>query len=285
MDFTGRTVWITGASSGIGRALAEALGARGAALVLSGRRREALAETASGIESTLVLPFEATNHASLPKVVEKAWGWRKGIDCLINNAGVSQRSLAIDTAFSVYRELMEVDFFAPVALTQALLPRMIERRSGRIVVVSSVAGKIGAPLRTGYCAAKHACEGYFEALRSEVELAYGIGVSVIRPGSIRTAISANALTASGARFGRTDANIENGMAPEAAAARVVAGLEADEREIVVAEGLESMALGLRASDPQKVFGMLGGEGARLAKERAERGAAFSPENTRFNTQN
>ncbi len=284
MEFAGRTVWITGASSGIGRALAEALAARGAAIVLSGRRRDALAETASGFNHALILPFEATDFSALPKIVEKAWGWRGGIDCLVNNAGISQRGLAIDTAFSVYRELMEVDFFAPIALTQALLPRMAERRSGQIAVVASVAGKVGVPLRTGYCAAKHACIGYFDALRSEVEQAYGIGVSVILPGSVRTAISANALTASGARFARTDANIENGMAPKAAAELIVAGLETGQREIVVAEGVERMALDLRASDPEKVFALMAAEGARLATLRAESGGSFSPENLKFNAQ-
>ena len=105
---------------------------------------------------------------------------------MINNAGVSQRSLAVDTDFAVYRQLMEIDFLGPLRLTRLVLPHMIARRSGRIAVVSSVAGKVGVPLRTGYCAAKHACVGYFEALRAEVETGYSVGVTVILPGSVKT---------------------------------------------------------------------------------------------------
>ncbi|WVM91503.1 SDR family NAD(P)-dependent oxidoreductase [Halopseudomonas pachastrellae] len=106
--------------------------------------------------------------------MEQAWAWQGRIDLLINNAGVSQRSLALDTSFDVYRQLIDIDYLAPVALTQLLLPRLVEQGSGQLAVVSSVAGKLGAPMRTGYCGAKHAVVGYFEALRAEVEEAYGI---------------------------------------------------------------------------------------------------------------
>ena len=169
MSFASRVVWITGASSGIGEALARAMLAQGAEVILSGRRADALqALAAVAPERTLVLPFETTDYDRLPALVEQAWGWRGRIDLLINNAGISQRSLALDTSLQVYRQLMEVDYLAPVALTQLLLPRLVEQGSGQLAVVSSVAGKLGAPLRTGYCGAKHAVVGYFEALRAEV---------------------------------------------------------------------------------------------------------------------
>src|SRR6202453_4673673 len=192
MAFAGKTVWVTGASSGIGEALARGLAGQGAAVVLSGRRADALAHIASEIGGeALVLPFEATDYDALPAIVAQALAWRGRVDLLINNAGVSQRSLAVDTGFSVYRQLMEIDFFAPLRLTQLVLPHMIARRSGRIAIVSSVAGKLGVPLRTGYCAAKHACVGYFDSLRSEIEAAYGISVSVITPGSVATQVAYN----------------------------------------------------------------------------------------------
>jgi dehydrogenase/reductase SDR family protein 7B len=224
-----------------------------------------------------VLPFEATDYDALPRVVDSAIAWRGGVDVLINNAGVSQRSLAIDTEFDVYRKLMEIDFLAPLRLTQLVLPHMIAKRSGHIAIVSSVAGKVGVPLRTGYCAAKHACVGYFEALRSEVEAAYGVRVSVILPGSIKTNIAINALDARGAKRGRSDVNIDNGIAPEKAAGVILDGLEAGSREIVVAEGRELSALQLRASNPEMVFGFTAAEGARLAAEREQNGGSVSPE--------
>jgi len=249
-----RVAWITGASSGIGEALAYELASRGHALILSGRRIDALERVAASIGGeTLVLPFDAVDLDALPDIVERAWGWRGGIDLLVNNAGISQRSLAENTTFDVYRTLMEVDFFAPVRLTQLLLPRMIAQGGGHVAVVSSVAGKIGVPLRTGYCAAKHACVGYFEALRAEVERVHAIHVSIILPGSVRTAVAINALDGDGSTYGRTDRSIAEGMDVAVAARMIADGLENRSRDIVVAEGRELQALVLRAADPEALF--------------------------------
>ncbi|WP_373187373.1 SDR family NAD(P)-dependent oxidoreductase [Halopseudomonas sp.] len=276
MSYASRVVWITGASSGIGEALAKALLEQGAEVILSGRRAEALQAVADlAPERTLVLPFETTDYARLPELVEQAWSWRGRVDLLINNAGISQRSLALDTSFSVYRQLIEVDYLAPLALTQELLPRMVEQGSGQVAVVSSVAGKVGTALRTGYCGAKHAVVGYFEALRAEVEEAYGIGVSIILPGSVRTDIARNALEGAGTARGRSDTNIDNGIDPEDAAKTILDGLAAREHDIVVAEGMEQGALQLRTADPEKLFMITSKEGARLAKVRAELGAGAS----------
>ncbi|MEM6747521.1 MAG: SDR family NAD(P)-dependent oxidoreductase [Pseudomonadota bacterium] len=279
MAFQGQTVWITGASSGIGAALAKAFEAKGANLILSGRREDALKEVAAeaGAEH-LILPFEATDYDALPAIVQKAEGWQGGVDVLINNAGISQRSLAIDTDFSVYEKIMDIDFFAPVRLTQLVLPGMVERGSGHLAVVSSVAGRVGAPLRTAYCAAKHACCGYYDALRAEVETAYGIKVSVILPGSVQTAIATNSLTATGDVRGSSDANIDNGLPAEEAAARIVAGMEAGAREIPVAEGMEAAALGMRAANPEAVFQITAEQGRLLAEARAK-GELIEPPST------
>jgi short-subunit dehydrogenase len=213
----------------------------------------------------------------LPQIVAQALVWRGGVDLLINNAGVSQRSLAVDTDFSVYRQLMEIDFLAPLRLTQLVLPHMIARRSGRIAVVSSVAGKLGVPLRTGYCAAKHACVGYFEALRAEVETAYGVGVTVILPGSVKTSVAVNALNGRGESRGRSDSNIDNGIPAEKAAGLILDGLAAGAREIVVAEGRELAGLQMRATNPEFVFAATASEGARLAALREQAGGEFAPE--------
>jgi len=276
LTYLDKTVWITGASSGIGEALTKEFAARGARVILSGRRVEELQRVARAAGGeTLVLPFEATDYAVLPGAVEKALGWKGGVDILVNNAGVSQRSLALDTSFDVYRRIMEIDFFAPLRLTQLVLPSMVERKSGQIVIISSVAGKVGAPLRTAYSAAKHACIGYYDALRAEVEKAYGIGVVVVTPGSVNTDVAKNALTGDGSARGRSDANIESGMAPEKAAAIIVDGIAQGAREIPVAEGMELAALQMRAANPEALFGFVAEEGARLAAAR-EAGEAAEP---------
>ena len=267
MSYTGKTVWITGASSGIGKALAEAFAAEGAALILSGRRREALEALAGSLGTeTLVLPFEVTDRDALP--VAAAWRWRGAVDILVNNAGVSQRSLAIDTAPDVFERIIDIDLRAPIALTQLLLPLMAERRAGIFVMISSVAGRLGPVLRTGYAAAKHGLIGYADALRAEVESAYGLRVVTVLPGSVRTGVARNALQADGTPRGESDANIEAGMDPAECARRILAGLAEGQREILVAEGGEAFAAALRWQDPERLFDMLAAEGARLAEARA-----------------
>jgi dehydrogenase/reductase SDR family protein 7B len=281
MDFTGKTVWITGASSGIGAALAQACATAGARLILSGRRADALAGVAATLNTdTLVLPFEATAYDALPDNVAAAWAWRDGVDLLVNNAGISQRSLALDTSMAVYRRIMEVDFFAPVALTQLIIPRMVARKSGHIAAVSSVAGKIGSPLRTGYSAAKHALIGYCDSLRAETELAYTIGVTTILPGSVRTQIATNALQGDGSVRGVSDDNIDNGMDPAEVARQIVDGLRANAPEILIAQGAEAMGAQLRTENPGALFAAMAREGARLATARAAAGGAFRPEPNR-----
>lgn len=273
-DWRGKTVWITGASSGIGEALADAFAAGGARLVLSGRRREALAAVAARVQSdALILPFEATDWPALAGVADEAWAWAGGVDVLVNNAGISQRSLAVDTRPEVYTALIETDLLAPIWLTQLILPRMTERRQGHIIGISSVAGRLGTVLRTGYCAAKHGLIGYLDALRAEVEQAYGIRVTTVLPGSVRTQVAANALQADGSTRGTSDVNIDAGMAADECARRILAGIAAGEREIIVAEGAEAYAAGLRFTDPARLFDMLAKEGARLAAARAAGGRA------------
>lgn len=270
MAFVGQVVWITGASSGIGAALARALSTQGAHLVLSGRNEAALAEVASQCADALVLPFEATDHAAAAAAADKAWNWQGRIDMLVNNAGISQRSLAIDTAFPVYERIVAVDLLAPIALAQALLPRMAARKSGRIVMVSSVAGKVGSPMRTAYSAAKFGLFGYSDALRAEVA-GLGIKVHVIAPGSIRTNVSRNALAADGSRRGLSDKAIENGLDPDAAVRRMLDAIAADEREIIVAEGAEREIGELRRT-PDSLHDRMAEAVARGYAKKMEEGA-------------
>lgn len=174
------------------------------------------------------------------------------VDVLINNAGISQRSLCVGTDMAVYRRLFEVDVMGQIALTKAVLPTMLERGRGHIVIISSVAGKIGVPYRTGYCAAKHAVIGFYDALRAEVASA-GLKVSTVLPGFIRTQISANALRGDGTAFGREDQDIASGMDVTKCAQVIVEGLRRDRAEIPVGEGREMQALWLKRFFPGVVF--------------------------------
>ncbi len=256
MSFSGQAAWITGASSGIGAALARALAKQGARLILSGRNVRALKTVAAECGDTLVLPFETTDHAAIAPAVEQAWNWAGGIDMLVNNAGISQRSLAVDTTFAVYQRIIDVDLLAPIALTQAILPRMAARGSGRTVMISSIAGKVGVPLRTAYSAAKFGLIGYSDALRAEVAQ-LGLKVHVIVPGSIRTDVSRNALTADGSRRNASDKAIDNGIEPDVAAAEMLAAIANDEREIIIASGAEK-AMGELRRTPGALFDQIAG---------------------------
>lgn len=269
--FGGQTWWITGASSGIGEALAVALAGRGAAVVLSGRNVEALEAVAAKCGESLILPFEVADFDAIPALAEQAWNWRGRIDGLVNNAGISQRSLAADTDFGVYRRMIDVDLLGPIALTQAVLPKMIAAGGGRIVAISSVAGIAGVPLRSAYCAAKHGLIGYHDSVRCET-VHLGIQVHVVCPGSIRTEVSRNALNADGSRRGESDAAIDNGLPPEECAANILAGIEAGTRELILADGIEAHIAALRRSDPDALFDLTAktvqaGYAAKMAAER------------------
>ncbi|MGK2924153.1 MAG: SDR family oxidoreductase [Lysobacterales bacterium] len=257
--YEGQVIWITGASSGIGEALAIEFAAARARLVLSARREPELSrvqerciEQGLAVTEVLVLPLDVTDHDAMPAAVARVIAAFGRIDMLINNAGVSQRSLCLDTDMSVYRRLMEVDVLGQIALTQKVLPVMVEQGSGHIVVTSSVAGKVGAAYRTGYCAAKHAVMGFFDALRAEVAQ-HGIAVSTLTPGFIRTDISVNALQGDGSSFDRVDANIAGGMDVTRCARVILSGLRKRRPEIAVGEGTEMQALWLKRLSPRLLF--------------------------------
>lgn len=257
--FENQVVWITGASSGIGEALAVEFAAAGARIVLSARRESELERvsgrcTAAGSagDSILVLPLDVTDHEAMPAAVSRVVSEFGRIDMLINNAGISQRSRCVDTDMSVYRTIMEVDVLGPIAMTKAVLPLMLKQGSGHIAVTSSVAGKIGAPLRTGYCAAKHAMMGFFDALRAETA-ANGLTVTTITPGYIKTDVSVHALNGDGSEFGQVDSDIANGMDVNECARVIMKGFRKGTPEIPVGEGMEMQALVLKRLFPKLVF--------------------------------
>lgn len=250
-NFANQRIWITGASSGIGEALAKAFHASGAKLVLTARRESELArvQAACGGEAvTRTLPADLTQASQLAQTARAAEAVFSGLDMVVHNAGISQRSLVKDTDPSVDRRIMELNFFAPVILTKALLPEMLERGSGHIVVISSLVGKFGTPLRSAYAASKHALHGFFDSMRAEVGR-NGIKVTIVCPGYIRTQVSLHALVGSGAEHGKTDASIANGMDPDQCAAQILRKLAKGKKEIYVAAGREKYAVYLKRFTP------------------------------------
>ncbi len=164
MNFKNKIIWITGASSGIGKALALALSQQQCQLILSSRRKEALEDVKNQCqhpEQIAILQFDLGVYEQMKPLVFNAVSIFGKIDILINNGGISQRSLVLDTDISVDQKLMAVDYLGPVALSKALLPHFVEQKSGHFVTVSSVMGKFSSPYRSGYCGAKHALHGFF----------------------------------------------------------------------------------------------------------------------------
>ncbi|HBC17049.1 MAG TPA: short-chain dehydrogenase [Erythrobacter sp.] len=257
MSFEGKTAWITGASSGIGAALAREWAARGARIILSGRDEARLTQVADGIDGeTLILPFDVRDEAAMKAATKQAVDWHGGVDIFTANAGISQRSAAVDTDMAVYREIIDIDLTAQIAATQALLPHLVARQSGTLLFISSIAGKVGVPMRTAYCAAKFGLIGYADALRAELSQ-QGVSVHVVCPGSVATDVSRNALTADGSKRGRSDKVIDNGIAPNEAAKRIVDAVKANQREIIVAEGVEE-AMGELRRTPDQLLDQVAG---------------------------
>lgn len=259
-DFSAKTVWITGASSGIGAGLARGFAREQAALILSGRREDELNAVADqcrtlGAVDVKVLPFETTDFDRLPSLVSEAEQWRGGIDVLINNAGISQRSLVVDTSMDVYRRILDIDFFAPVALTKLVLPAMRNRGSGLIVVTTSVAGKLGSKLRSGYSAAKFALHGFYESLRGEVH-DDNIGVSLVVPGYVKTDVTVNAITGDGSKQGKREQEHDGSMTPDELAAEVIPKLKAGKEEIITGSGMPRYAVLLKRFFPGVVSSII-----------------------------
>ncbi len=224
MDPKNKNVWITGASSGIGQALALEMARAGARLLLSARRLDRLEETAARCRAlgarAMILPLDLARTDGLADAAAEAEARAGQIDMLLNVAGVGQRGLALDTDLKVAKRILDVDFWGAVGLTRALAPGMVRRGAGQIVVVSSLLGKFGAPRRSYYAAAKHALHGWFDSLREEL-LETGVEVTLIVAGWVRTELSERALEADGGSHGATDPGQRDGLSPEECARRAL----------------------------------------------------------------
>jgi len=246
-----KVIWLTGASSGIGEAVAYELAKLGAKLILSARRKDELERVKGNClpksqPHIRLLPIDLSESATLSVSVEAAIQIFGHIDMLINNAGISQRSLANETGLEIDRRIMEVDYFGTIALTKYLLPHFLKRKSGHYVTVSSVMGKFGTPYRSGYAAAKHALHGFFDSLRAEVwKENKNISVTLICPGWIRTNITMHALTGSGGKLNQMDPSTSRGMDANLFAKKMVRAIEKKKEEVYIGGSKEVFAIYLK----------------------------------------
>ena len=245
--YKNKTVWITGASSGIGKEMAIQLSGMGASLILSSRKKSSLEEVARLCKSTTVnlLPLDLEDHDNLDKILSDNKSLISTVDILINNGGISQRSKVIETSFEVYKRLMDINYFGTIKLSKGILPYFLGRNSGHFVVVSSMAGKFGVPVRSGYSASKMALHGFFDALRAELA-STNINTTIICPGYIKTDISKNALTSDGSPQGTMDEAQRNGMAVDTMVKKVLQAVASGKAEYHVGRFKEVKMAGLVA---------------------------------------
>ena len=235
MNFQNKIVWITGASSGIGKELAIQLSQKNCKLILSSRNREALEAVKSKCqnpEQVAILPLDLLNYNNMETRVKEALSFFGGVHILVNNGGISQRSLIVDTDIEVDKKLMEVDYLGTVALSKALLPQFIKQQAGYFVTVTSLMGKFSSPYRSSYCGAKHALHGFFDALRMEHEKD-GIKVTLICPGFVNTDIARNALTGDGSLQESQDIATQNGLSPESFCEKMIKSVEKETFETYI----------------------------------------------------
>ena len=231
------TVWITGASSGIGEACAYLWATGGARLVITAPTEDELAPVAAkcrekGAPDVAVLPYDLSRPDGIPALVKAAWEAFGSIETVYLNAGISQRTSVEDTSMEMLRTLMEIDYFAPAAIAKELLPRMVAQGGGHIAVTTSIAGRFGFRLRCGYCSAKHALYGFFETLQAE-SYDKGIRVTLVCPGRVRTNISLRALDKGGKPHGKMDPGQAGGISVEKAARTIVTAVRKGRREVLV----------------------------------------------------
>ncbi len=235
MRFKAKNILLTGASSGIGEALAYALSKEGAQLILVARRQAELERVAAACSGqTIVLPADLYDPKAVAELAQKALSLVPKIDIVIHAAGVSQRAFTEETEPAVIRQLMQLNFFAPAELTQALLTHFKEAGGGQVVFLNSVAGLFGVPLRSGYAAAKHALKGFAESLQTEGRLP-GLRVCSVYAGRIRTPISMSALTGNGSPHGRMDAGQLSGMPAAKCAQKILRGMARGQSRIIIAQ--------------------------------------------------
>lgn len=250
MKFKNQVVWITGASSGLGKALAIKFNQEGALIIISARNVDKLNQVKEALPlqeiDSFVLPFDVRKFNDAPQIFKQAKAHFGKIDILINNAGISQRSLAIDTPFEDELRLIETDLIGVLAITKATLPEIIQQK-GQVVVISSVMGKINTKYRTTYAAAKHGITGYFESLKLEM-IEKGVNVCNIIPGFIDTDIAKNSLGITPDILAKS--NNKNGLSPEEFAEKAIIAIYKRKDAVYIGKFAEKFAMLLKRFAPK-----------------------------------
>lgn len=244
MSYVNQVVWITGASSGIGKALAIHLAKEGATLILSSRKEEDLKKVQQQCpqqKEVYILPLDLAEYQNMEKKAEEAINAFGRIDILVNNGGVSQRSFVKDTEIEVDKRIMDINYLGTIALTKAVLPHFIKNQSGQFVTTTSIVGKIGTPLRSSYAASKHALHGFFDSLRAEVYDDH-ITVTLICPGYVNTNVSINALTGDGTPQQKMDKATASGIQPERFAKLMAKAIKQRKEEAYIAGAKEKLGV-------------------------------------------
>ncbi len=257
-ELQNKVVWITGASSGLGKALATECASKGAVLVLSARRVEELEKVRLSLpnpEQHISITVDITDENQVRHAYEEVLKAKGRIDWLINNAGLSQRALIAETTMQTERAIMEVDYFSQVFLTKTVLPTLLKQQSGRVIFISSVAGLLGVQYRATYSAAKGAVHIWANSLRAEVA-DQGVGVSVVFPGFVKTNVSFNALNGEGKPQGHQDEVIENGLDADDFARQTVTALLNNEEFIVVSKAKEKLGVWVSRLSPKTLYKMI-----------------------------
>lgn len=236
MTFKGKSVWIVGASSGIGKALAIDMAKLESKLILSSRNVIELEKVKDiclqHTKFCTVVPIDLEKNTDYDFQVEEVVSIYGKIDYLIVNGGISQRSLVFETPLSIDRQLMEINYFGNIAITKAVLPTMISQKSGHIIVVSSIVGKFGFPLRSAYSASKHALHGFYETLRAE-QKQNNINVTIAIPGRVKTNISYNAILKDGSKHRQLDEGQARGISTESCSKQIVAAIKKNKKEALI----------------------------------------------------
>lgn len=241
--YQNKTIWITGASSGIGRAMAIEFSKHGAYLILTSRSLDKLKETQLSLSDpskSEIVTLDLSDTKAIDQITAQVIAEHQ-IDILINNAGISQRSLTMETDMIVYHKLMKVNFFGVIQMSKLVLPNMIEKGSGHVITITSVNGKLGSYMKSGYAASKHALHGFFDCLRAEID-GSGVDITLVTPGYVKTPISVNALTYDGSPQGVMDHNTDKGISVEVFAKKVIKQIAKRKPEIAIAGNIESLGL-------------------------------------------